>query len=395
MRIIYRPQARSRNAASSREATRRAGIIARVEATLGPLLPLYERERAAGRAMALGVLVHTAGSTYRKPGALILIAADGEYAGLISGGCLEGDLREHARAVIASGTAADVRYDMRTADDLLWGLGLGCEGAMQILLLQVGPANGWQPLAHLGAALAAHERTAVGVLVESEDAGVRPGQVVLPVSAGASAALPAPLAAPAVQDLLRRAAEQRETAWLMQSSWKLFVLPLSLPPRILLLGAGPDALPVVDLAVRLGWKVTLVDHRPAYAVPGHFPGAEGVVLARPETLSGTIDLTRFAAAIVMSHHLPSDLAYLRLLAAGAIPYVGLLGPAVRRERLLADLGPDARGLQGRLHAPVGLPLGGRSPESIALAIIAQLHAFLHEVNLPAAIGLWEVGTSST
>src|SRR5215469_1545986 len=152
-----------------------------MEASLGPLLPLYERERAAGRAMALGVLVHTAGSTYRKAGALILIAADGEYAGLISGGCLEGDLRAHAGAVIASGAAANVRYDMRTTDDLLWGLGLGCEGAMQILLLQVGPANGWQPLAHLAAALAAHHRTAIGVLVESEEPESRPGKVVLPI----------------------------------------------------------------------------------------------------------------------------------------------------------------------------------------------------------------------
>src|SRR5215831_9170078 len=106
-----------------------------MEASLGPLLPLYERERAAGRALALGVLVHTAGSTYRKPGALILIAANGEYAGLISGGCLEEDLREHARSVIAGGIARSLRYELRSAEDLLWGLGLGCEGAMQMLLL--------------------------------------------------------------------------------------------------------------------------------------------------------------------------------------------------------------------------------------------------------------------
>lgn len=366
----------------------------RVEATLGPLLPLYERERAAQRALALGVLVHTAGSTYRKPGALILIAADGEYGGLISGGCLEGDLREHARAVIASGAATSVRYDMRTADDLLWGLGLGCEGAMQILLLQVGPANGWQPLAHLAAALAAYERTAVGVIVESTHAEVRPGSVVLPTAASASAGAPQSpaLALSAVQELLRKAAERGETGWLEQSSWKLFVLPLSLPPRILLLGAGPDALPVVDLAVRLGWKVTLVDHRAAYAVPAHFPGAEDVILARPETLASAVDLTRFVAAIVMSHHLPSDLAYLRVLAAGTIPYVGLLGPAVRRERLLADLGADAGELARRLHAPVGLPLGGRSPESIALAIIAQLHAFVHGANIAAALGSGAAGS---
>ena len=336
--------------------------------------------------MALGVLVRTAGSTYRKPGALILIAADGAYAGLISGGCLEGDLREHARAVIASGAATNVRYDLRTADDLLWGLGLGCEGAMQILLMQVGPANGWQPIAHLAAALAAHHRTAVGVLVESEDAEMRAGKVVLPNEAATSAPVPALLAAPAVQELLHRAATSGEPGWLEQPSWKLFALPLSLPPRILLLGAGPDALPIVDFAVRLGWKVTLVDHRAAHAVPGHFPGAERVVLARPETLTRAIDLAGFAAAVVMSHHLPSDLAYLRVLAAGAIPYVGLLGPAARRARLLGDLGSDARGLHGRLHAPVGLPLGGRSPESIALAIVAQLHAFVHGAGVPTAMG---------
>ena len=366
-----------------------------MEASLGPLLPLYERERAAGRSVALGVLVHTAGSTYRKPGALILIAADGEYAGLISGGCLEGDLREHARAVIASGAAASVRYDTRTTEDLLWGLGLGCEGAMQILLLRAGPTNGWQPLAHLAAALAVHERTAVGVIVESADKEVRPGSVVLPTGAGAAAPLPTSLGSPAVQELLRRAAERGETSWLEQSSWKLFVLPLSLPPRILLLGAGPDALPVVDFAARLGWKVTLVDHRAAYAVAAHFPGAESVVLARPETLSGVLDTSGFTAAIVMSHHLPSDLAYLRVLAASAIPYVGLLGPAMRRARLLGDLGSDARGLRGRLHAPVGLPLGGRSPESIALAIIAQLHAFVHGASFPTAIAHSEADAPAT
>jgi xanthine dehydrogenase accessory factor len=296
---------------------------------------------------------------------------------LISGGCLEGDLREHARAVIEGGAARTVRYDMRTADDLLWGLGLGCEGAMQILLLSSGPANGWQPLAHLAAALEAHEPTAIGVVVESSKPDVPLGSVLLPGDLTAEARPRAAWATPAAQALLRRAAAEGQTRWLEESAWKLFALPLSLPPRILLLGAGPDAVPVVDFAVRLGWKVTLVDHRAAYALPDHFPGAEHVLLGRPEGLADLLDLSRFAAAVTMSHHLPSDLAYLRVLAGSAVPYVGLLGPAARRERLLAELGAAAQKLQGRLRAPVGLPLGGRSPESIGLAIIAQLHAFVH------------------
>jgi xanthine dehydrogenase accessory factor len=346
-----------------------------VEASLGPLLPLFERERAAGRALALGVLVHTSGSTYRKPGALILIAAGGQYAGLISGGCLEGDLGERARAVIAAGEATQVLYDMRTSGDVVWGLGLGCEGAMQILLLHAGPANDWQPLTHLAAAHAAHAATAVGLVADPLDAEVPFGSVLLPDTGWAGPGPRAPASAGLKAALARASAAGQE--WLEEDGLRLFVLPLWLPPRILLLGAGPDAAPVVDFAARLHWRVTLVDHRPAYAVPAHFGAAEQVLLARPEELAARLDLSRFAAAVVMSHHLPSDLGYLRVLAASAVPFVGLLGPQVRRERLLADLGGAAQGLLPRLHAPVGLALGGRTPESIALSIVAQLHAFVH------------------
>jgi xanthine/CO dehydrogenase XdhC/CoxF family maturation factor len=133
----------------------------------------------------------------------------------------------------------------------------------------------------------------------------------------------------------------------------------------------------VDFSARLGWKVTLVDHRPAYAKPARFPTAEKVILARPEELGKTIDTRGFDAAVVMSHHLPSDLAYLTALARSEIPYVGLLGPTIRRDKLLSDIGPDAAALRPRLRAPVGLALGGRAPESIALAIVAEIHAVIH------------------
>jgi xanthine/CO dehydrogenase XdhC/CoxF family maturation factor len=347
-----------------------------VEATLGPLLPLFERERRAGRALALGVLVHTRGSTYQKPGALILIAADGDYAGLLSGGCLEGDLREHALAVIASGEARSVQYDLSGPDELLWGMGLGCEGAMRILLLRAGPENDWQPLSYLAQALRTHTPAAVGVVCDSARPELPVGSLALP---GAVSARTGPLGAHAVQSALARAAAVRQSAWVHAEgpAFDLFVLPLNLPPRILLLGAGPDAVPLVDFAARLNWKVTLLDHRAAYADAAHFPAAEQVLQAHPEELAAAVDLGSFCAAVVMSHHLSSDLAYLRALARAPIPYVGLLGPAARREKLLGDLGSDALKLRGRLHAPVGLPLGGRTPESIALAIIAELHAFVH------------------
>ncbi|HVS75973.1 MAG TPA: XdhC family protein [Steroidobacteraceae bacterium] len=359
-----------------------------MESALGPLLPLFERERAAGRPMALGILVHTVGSTYRKPGAMLLIAGDGDYAGLISGGCLEGDLGERARAVIASGEASLVTYDLRNADDLVWGLGLGCEGAMRILLVRVGPREEWQPLAHLAGALAAYEATAIGMVTESQQAGMPAGAILLPRTSGHSAlALPRSLSSsaqsallePRVLAALAAAPSAGTPEWLEgpDARWKMLLLPLSLPPRLLLLGAGPDALPVAELAARLHWRVTLADHRPAYAVPSHFRSAERVVLARPEEIAQALDLGRFAAAVVMSHHLPSDLEYLRALSASSVPYIGLLGPPARREKLLSELGAEAQRLRPRLRAPVGLNLGGRTPESIALAIVAQIHAFVH------------------
>src|SRR3984957_10975458 len=175
-----------------------------METLIAPLLPLYERERRAARAVALAVVVHTVGSTYRKPGALMLIAADGQYAGLLSGGCLESDLREHALQVMASGKAKLITYDTRGTDDLLWGLGVGCEGAMQILLLRVGPENAWQPLDLLVAAHGRHEPASAAVVVASPHGDLPPGSIVL--IDGQPGGQPVPLVLQdAIQGLLARA----------------------------------------------------------------------------------------------------------------------------------------------------------------------------------------------
>src|SRR5262249_7472438 len=227
--------------------------------------------------------------------------ANGDYAGLLSGGCLESDLAEYARAVIATGAARLVKYDLRSGDDLLWGLGLGCEGAMQILLLRVGPDSGYQPLAALEQALRAHTPCAVGIVCESGDARTPVGSLALPP--GPLPDAPPALSAPAVAAALAECSVQAEPRSLELPGLRLFVLPRGLPRQILLLGAGPDALPVVESGARLGWKLTPVDHRPSYAVAAHFPLAETVLLARPQELAATLDLGAFAAAVVMSHHL--------------------------------------------------------------------------------------------
>jgi xanthine/CO dehydrogenase XdhC/CoxF family maturation factor len=339
--------------------------------TLYRLIPLFERSRSRGEPTVLATVFRTAGSTYAKPGAQMLIAADGEYAGLLSGGCLEGDLREHAAQVCATGVPRVVSYDMRTPDDTLFGLGSGCEGAMDILLARCGPVENWQPLATMVAAYREARELRVAWIAESESAA-------LPIG---SFFVSAPLAGlpQSVDARLNDAMRTATTPTLIAAESprvKLLVVPSQLSPALLLAGGGPDARPVAQLAEYLGWSVTVMDHRPAYARAAFFP-ASAKVIARPaDELSSVISANRFDAAVVMSHHLGADLDYLRALAASAVPYVGLLGPAARREKLLGDLGADAIRLTGRLRAPVGLDIGGRAPESIALSIVGEIHAAL-------------------
>jgi xanthine/CO dehydrogenase XdhC/CoxF family maturation factor len=157
---------------------------------------------------------------------------------------------------------------------------------------------------------------------------------------------------------------------------RAYVQPLAPPPHLLICGAAPDAQPVASTARALGWRVTVIDHRPAYAVAAHFPGCH-VRIASPKSLRSEVDLPHCHAAVVMSHHLPSDETYLRELAQARLPaYVGLLGPKARRNRLAKELGPLSEKLGTRIRGPVGLDLGAVTPEGIALSIIGQIHAWL-------------------
>ena len=342
--------------------------------SLHRLLPLFDRARALDQPLVLATVIRTGGSTYAKPGAQMLIAADGEYAGLLSGGCLEGDLREHARAVAASGNGRIVSYDMRSTTDQLFGLGAGCEGAMDVLLTRVSAHERWQPLESMADAARRGDPCRVAFITASNDDALPVGSLLGAANTPANGsevetrvlALNSVANTSAGNTLIRVA----------QPDVELFVAALAPPPHLLLLGGGPDARPVAELASFLGWRVTVVDHRSAYLDAARFPANTRLVETAAADVAEAVVLDDYSAAIVMSHHLDSDLQYLRALAASSVPYVGLLGPAARREKLLGDLGDPAPSLRARLRAPVGLDIGGRAPESIALSIIGEVHAVL-------------------
>jgi xanthine dehydrogenase accessory factor len=314
----------------------------RLDTTLEHLL---ERAPSAHASRVLATVVATAGSTYRKPGARMLLMADGSYLGLLSGGCLESDLQIHAREVLESGAARAVEYDTRGPDDILFGVGAGCEGTMRVLLEPAGPMSPAEAaLAAAGRAARLGESTSL--IMVHNSARLRLGTY---------------------RDEQELPPEERSHA---------FVQRLAPPPHLLICGAAPDARAVVSTARALGWRVSVVDHRPAYVDAARFAGAE-LHIASPKNLRTEIDLTRCHAVVVMSHHLPSDEAYLRELAEAGVPaYVGLLGPKARRSRLAQELGPRMEDLSGRIRGPVGLDIGATTPEGIALAIVAQIHAWL-------------------
>lgn len=328
----------------------------------------HAREQAP---LVLATIVNTIGSTYRKPGAQMLIAGDGRSAGLLSGGCLESDLFERARSVLNTGRAALVDYDSRGSDDPIWGLGLGCEGAMRILLTRLAAENDYQPYA-FGARCRSTDRPgAYALVVES-----RAESYVLGKSYTSDETMHLPREVRAALERLAAsvAAGKVEHSTVDTDDASFLVAQVAMPTRLLVLGAGPDALPLVEIAGLLDWHVSVLDHRAAYAIPQRFPRAKRVEVRPTAELDEVLRLDRFDAAVVMSHHLPSDARYLRALAQSDVPYVGLLGPALRRKRLMHELGPDASALEGRLHGPIGLDIGANTPESIALSIVAEIQA---------------------
>ncbi len=327
------------------------------------MLNFLDRETVAGHRLVAAFVIATEGSTYRKPGALMLLSSSGARCSLLSGGCLEGDLHEHAQRLLASDDRVLERhYDGRGSDDPVWGLGLGCEGAMRILLWRLDAGSSLTLLRGWLSAAIRREPALLEIDLASGDGALSVGSALGGALGGDADGASSVGVLPPGRATLRDGS---------------FAVAAARAPALLLCGAGPDAEPVVRMASQVGWQVTVVDHRPAYVEAARFQDAVRIVTVDAADPGAVVALDGFDAAVVMSHNLVADGRYLAALAISAIPYVGLLGPAARRERLYAELGSLAEALRPRLRAPVGLDLGGASPEAIAFSIVAELQASLH------------------
>ena len=336
----------------------------------------FTTRRDRSQPLVLVTVVETRGSTYSKAGGHMLIDSAGEFCGMLSGGCLEGDLVERARQCMEKRQPQTVTYDLG-ADDELWGLGVGCDGSMRVLLLPMYPDSGYEPYASMSEVVSGDAAGSMAIVIDSESIHTDVGEAVVFHDDGVRSFCSRPEVGAAISAAVD-SVEVPGVSHVAVPDGQLLVLFSRVlpPPSLLVLGAGLDSEPVVRIADELGWRCTVADHRPASIESRSYPESTRSLCCDVDDLSSRLELSAFDLAIVMSHHLGSDRGYLSQLADVDVGYVGLLGPAGRRDRLLAEIGDAAPKIEPRLYGPAGLKLGGTGPGAIALEIIAGMQAYL-------------------
>jgi xanthine/CO dehydrogenase XdhC/CoxF family maturation factor len=343
---------------------------------LDAILSICRTEPEAARGGVLATVVHVKGSAYRRPGARMLILADGRRIGTVSGGCLEGDVSKKAWWFTEDGRPAVRAYDTSSDDDAVWEFGMGCNGVVTVLFERVDSAETQETLRFLATHRALRRGAVIATVVAASPASrARIGERLLVEAAGACGG--SLRGSPLEAEILARATVcflHQKSCLVHLAGCDVFVEWIGAPVPLVVFGAGHDAIPLVKFAKELGWHVTVADGRPNYAQASRFPDADRIVFLRREDLLAGIEITRESMVVLMTHNYPMDVKLVERILRGKPRYLGLLGPRARGEKLLAEAGQPVHGVD--VHAPVGLDLGSDTPETIALSIIAEVQASL-------------------
>ncbi len=307
---------------------------------LEQILDLWAYAEAAGEQAVLATVVKTRGSSYRLPGARLLLTRTGQRAGSVSGGCLEDDLLKKAWWLTEAGPVVR-RYDTTPEGEIATSYGLGCNGIIHVLLQRLAPG-----------------KAKILNLIREVQSSRRPVKV-------------AHLLEPAARVGEMFVLEDASSASYDEN--EAFVELIAPPVHLAIFGAGDDAVPLAEMAKYLGWRVSMFDGRAHYARRDKFPRADSVI-ARPASESaGAFEADAWTAAVLMSHSYSQDLDALRELARKPLRYLGILGPRNRTAQLLSDADLDSQAME-TLHSPMGLDIGADGPDQVALAVIAEIQA---------------------
>ncbi|EHQ29164.1 XdhC family protein [Mucilaginibacter paludis] len=349
------------------------------------ILKAYALASEQGKQTALATVVLVEGSAYRRAGARMLVTDDGQLTGAISGGCLEGDALRKARLVMAQQQPMLVTYDTMDDDDAKLGVGLGCNGIIHILIEPIHPQNSNNPIQLLGIALSKRQNAVLVTLFSLQNRKAEQPGTCLLLSDGEAVFSPLNdevLKGALTNDALQvlRSAQSITKTYFAQTAYTGFVEYLKPAISLVIVGAGNDAIPLNQLAHVMGWDITVVDGRANYALPERFPGAKQVIVAKPEQVLTKIAADGLTAIVLMTHNYNYEIALLKELLPKAMPYIGVLGPKKKLDRMLAELEDGGMSITPQqlqnVYGPVGLDIGSEGSEEIALSIVAEIKAVL-------------------
>jgi xanthine dehydrogenase accessory factor len=349
------------------------------------IIDAYAIASRQGKKTALATVVMVEGSAYRKAGARMLITEDGQLTGAISGGCLEGDALRKARMVILQQEALLVTYDTMDDDDAKFGVGLGCNGIIHILIEPINDGSN-SPIDLLKTIIATRGYSVLVTLFSIEDRKApQPGTCLCLTNNEMQMSGLENL--PYKNNLLndaKDALESQSSSFLNYHSYTAFVECVKPLISLVILGAGNDAIPLTKIAAILGWDITVIDGRPNYAVAERFPSAKKVFVAKSNQVLDNLEINEWTAFVLMTHNYNYEIAFLQELLLIKVPYIGILGPKKKLERMLGELEDKGTHITQEnldtIHGPVGLDIGSENAEEIALAIIAEIKAVFSARN---------------
>lgn len=350
------------------------------------IIKAYDAAVHAGKKSALAAVVHLDGSSYRRPGARMLVSDEGKLTGAISGGCLEGDALRKALLVLQQQQSKLVTYDTSDEEDATIGIQLGCAGIIQVLFEPIHPNQPDNPIQLLRKAVAIRQKSVLVTLFSlSNKREAQAGTCLLMEANGnISGSIPHDTLRPHIMQDVQEVMQAQKSAFkeyiFEGQSITAFMECLQPATALVVVGAGNDAIPMMRIADTVGWDVRVVDGRNTHARPERFGSACQILVSKPEQVLEQLPIDDQTVFVMMTHNYNYDLAMLKALLPLPVLYIGMLGPRKKLDRMIDELREGGMvitdAMLQKVYGPVGLEIGAETAEEIALSIIAEIQAVL-------------------
>ncbi len=347
------------------------------------IISAYQAASSQHIRTALATVVHVEGSSYRRPGARMLVTENGHFTGAISGGCLEGDALRKAQLAIYDGKNKLVTYDTSDEDDVEFGVQLGCNGIIHILFEPVHYEDDDNPVLLLTWLLEERNEAVIATLFTLKSRYASQPGTCLIMKQGLVLQKKDFIHSGRQAEVNMKALEifhSRKSQFTSVGNFDAFFEFLPPSVHLVIAGAGNDAIPLTEFAKSLGWKITVFDGRFSHATAARFPLADQVLTLKAEEITGKVQFDAYTVCVLMTHNYQYDLSCLRVLIRQPVTYIGSLGPRKKLEKMLDEISKEGilsdESRLDKIHGPVGLDIGAETSEEIALAIMAEIKAVI-------------------